>query len=76
MKKYVNIYSFQVMEMLKQGEKIHCIDREQHEVFYVNTLPAQTLAQILVNDTKKEYDGRYEFYYVEEIKEGEENGNI
>ena len=76
MKKYVNVYWFYVTDALKEGKVIFCIDRGTHSVIEVGTLPVYSLVSILTNAEKDENRDRYEFYYIENVKEGAKNDNV
>jgi regulator of RNase E activity RraB len=73
MKKYVRVYSFQVISFITEGKKVFCIDKEECTVTMANLLSAGMLLQIL-EDCKTDglYD-RYEFYYVEEGEAEDDN---
>jgi hypothetical protein len=74
MKKYVRVYSFQVISFITEGKKVYCIDKEECTVTMANLLSAGMLLQILEDCKKDDLYDRYEFYYV---KEGEaEDDNI
>lgn len=72
--RYVNVYWFNVIDTLKDGKEVFCIDKEHHEVLCVATLPVKTLVSILTVCEEKESFDRFEFYYIAE--EGEKNGNL
>ena len=77
MNKYVNVFWFNVIDKLKDGNEIFVIDRELHEVFVVGSLPVKTLAGIFSQcEDEKEYIGRYEFYYIAEEENKEDESGI
>jgi hypothetical protein len=74
MKKYVKVYSFSVLDKIKEGEKVYCIDKEECTITLANLLSAEKLLDIIKDCEKDGIFDRYEFYYIEE---GEaENGNL
>lgn len=74
MKKYIRVYSFQVISFITEGKKVYCIDKEERTVTMANLLSAGMLLRVLEDCKKDDLYDRYEFYYVEE---GEaEDGNI
>lgn len=66
--KITNIYSFEVIEAIKQGKVVYCCDKIAAEVFKVNNMTVDEAVHIL--GTCQE---RYEFWYVEETEEPVEN---
>lgn len=76
MKKYKKIYAWRVLEEIKKGTEVKCVDRENGIVFDVNTTIVAVVLAILGEYENQECEGRYEFYCVEKVKEGAENGNI
>lgn len=64
MRKYEEIYSFNVFEEVKKGKKVYAVDRMLVEVFDVNSLDVDCFATLLARaDIDKD---RYLFWIVEE----------
>lgn len=63
---YKNVYSFMVDDEVAKGEMIYCLDREEKEVFTVNSCTYEE-ALSLLRDAKD--NERYEFW--KEIKEND-----
>lgn len=76
MNKYVNVFWFNVVDKVKEGHEVFVIDRELHEIFTVSTLPVKTMVGIFANCEKEEYYGRYEFYYISEEENKEDESGI
>ena len=75
MKKFVDVYIWQVLEKIREGKKVYFIDKEDLEIKVANNLRIETWIAILKENEKEENFGRFSFYYIEEEKENE-NGNI
>jgi hypothetical protein len=74
MKNFIEVYSFQVFETIKEGKEVYCVDKELRELFLINTITTQMFSKILKESAKKENYNRFIFYYIEE---GEpKDGNI
>lgn len=67
MKKITNIYSFEVIEAIKQGKVVYCCDKIAAEVVKVNNLTVDEAVHVLNNDCYE----RYECWYVEDVAEGD-----
>lgn len=65
---YEKIYSFNLLNELKESKRAFCCDKKQQEVFCVNELPAGYFTRILKECETD--DNRYEFW---SEKEGAEN---
>lgn len=72
-KNYVRVYSWNVIEALKENKEVFCVDRGIHEVLSISTLPTKSFVQMLVESEKEENYDRYEFYYIENVKESVKN---
>ena len=66
MKNYVEVFSFQVFETIKEGKEVYCVDKELRELFLINTITTQMFSKILKESIKKENYNRFTFYYIEE----------
>jgi hypothetical protein len=71
MKKYVTIYSFQVIEKIKEGNDVYCVDKGTHTITHLNAELVDSLMTIIKSAEKVGNYERYEFYYIESVK-GEE----
>lgn len=66
MKTYNTIYSFEVLDKIKEGAKVYVLDREEKAVYCVNDISVADLAQLeIFGKTNKK---RFE-YWIEEITE-------
>ena len=74
MEKYKKIFAWNVINEIKNGRNVKCIDRKEGIVHIANVIRAECLLKIIDEYDKHDYEGRYEFYYVE--TEGETNDNI
>lgn len=59
---YEEIYSFNVIDAVKEGKQVYVLDRKTKEVIYVNGMEVFDLCEIL-KSTKK---NRYEFWIEKE----------
>lgn len=66
MTKYESIYSFNVLDALKNREIIFMLDRSKNTVVSVNDMYVDKFASVVNHDNK---DNRYEFY--KEVKVNE-----
>lgn len=65
--KITNIYSFEVIEAIKQGKVVYCCDKVAAEVGKVNNMTVDEAVTLLNDDCQD----RYEFWYVEDVAEGD-----
>lgn len=70
MKSYVKVYWWNVINEIKDGKEVFFIDKEWKRVTSVEDVSAGVLIRVL-RDCEKEDIGKYEFYYIEEVEEGE-----
>lgn len=69
MKKYKEIYSWNIFDKIKKGEKVYAVDRMLVEVFDVNSLDVDCFATLLARaDIDKD---RYLFWIVEEVSDND-----
>lgn len=71
MRKFVDVYIWQVLEKIMEGKKVFFIDKEDLEIKVANNLRLDTWIAILKENEKEENFGRFLFYYIEEEKESE-----
>jgi len=65
---YKTIYHFLVLDEIKDGKTVYCLDRKEKQVYCVNELTVNdTVAMINANDTEPD---RFE-YWIEEKEEKE-----
>ena len=67
MKKYNTIYSFNVIDSIREGKKVYMLDRESALVYEAANVKACTLIQAIDDDTY-----RFEFWVAEETEAQEE----
>ena len=65
--KITNIYSFEVIEAIKQGKVVYCCDKVAAEVGKVNNMTVDEAVTLLNDDCQD----RYEFWHVEDVAEGD-----
>ena len=75
MKKYLNVYSFQVLEKVKEGKTVYCLDKARNKVLNVEFMELRDFFDMLHDSEDERNYGRFIFYYIEEEEENE-NGNI
>jgi hypothetical protein len=66
MEKYVTIYAFEMLDMIKQGKTVYMLDKAIREVFCVNDMPVKYLVRVLNDDNAHK---RYEIWYAEDDEE-------
>lgn len=66
MTKYESIYSFNVLDALKNREIIFMLDRSKNTVVSVNDMYVDKFASVVNHDNK---DNRYEFYKKVKVNE-------
>lgn len=71
MKNYVTIYPFQVIEKIKEGNDVYCVDKALHTIKHLNAEIIDSVMAIIKAAEKVGNYERYEFYYIESVK-GEE----
>ena len=64
MKIYKSIYSFEVLDYIKEGKSVYMLDRETSEVLEVNSIEVGEFAEVLKFDNETK---RYDFW-IEETK--------
>ena len=70
MKTYKSIYSFYVIDKIKEGKTVYYVDRKLHDCGIINNISAQEYVTILKQS--EEETTRYDFW-IEEEKENPEN---
>ena len=68
---YNNLYDFEVLDKLEDGERVFVLDKEIGEVRIANNMMVDELMQALANSKKE--TTRYEFWNVEEAEEDEQD---
>lgn len=59
---YKNIYGFQVMETLKSGKRVYCVDKQDKKIFDMRVRTVDTVLG-MIEMAEKESDGnRIEFF--------------
>lgn len=71
MKKYQNVYPFEIMHLIEEGKEIYMLDKELLRVFCVNCLTFGEVVKMLKVVDK---DSRYEFWYA--VEEEAEDGKL
>ena len=64
---FEEIYSFQMVDAVKEGKQVYALDRKTREVLYVNGITVFELCEILKSTEKH----RYEFWIETEEEETE-----
>lgn len=59
--KYINIYSFDVMGEIENGNTVYVVDKRKAEIFVANTAMAKDVAK-----ATKDRTGRFEFFRIDE----------
>jgi hypothetical protein len=67
--KYVRVFTWNVFDRIKEGVEVNCLDRRTREVNIMNNVSVESLVRILKEAEKEENSDRYEFYYIEKVKE-------
>lgn len=67
MEKYQEIYSFNVFDEIKKGNKVYALDRKLAEVFVINTMEVEDFATCL--HRAKAEKNRYMFWIINEEEE-------
>lgn len=62
MKTFENVYSWSVIDEIKNGRLVYCLDREEQKVFCVNDIPVENYVAIL-KYCREEDTNRYLFWY-------------
>lgn len=57
---YKEIFNFDVLEKLDDGEIVYCADREMMKCFVINQITVKELLQILA--TSRKFETRYIFW--------------
>lgn len=70
MEKYLNVYATSVLDRVKEGYKVYCLDRLTREVFCVNELPLDVfVAELYAEWTDESKDERYYFWAKQGVEE-------
>lgn len=69
MKIYMSIYSFHVIEKIKEGKTVYYLDRKLHDCGTVNRISVEDLIAIIKADEQEKQ--RFEFWIEEETEEKE-----
>jgi hypothetical protein len=67
MEKYVRVYPWEVMKRIENGQLVYMLDKKCAEVYTFNSLTGSEGAAIL---RKKDEEGRYDFWCIEEVADG------
>ena len=70
MEKYVEIYSFEAIGKVVEGEKVYMLDKKSHCVFFVNEMFMMDIAEVLRSEKP---ETRFMFWYTKEV---DENGTV
>lgn len=66
MKIYKDIYGFQAMDEIRKGKDVYVIDKEDREVYCMNTMRVTDFINIVNSDNDND---RFSFYIIEETNE-------
>ena len=66
MMEYKILYAFEVMNKVRNGEQVSMVDREEEELWNVNSLTLEEFAEIL--NTAENEPNRYEFWIRKETE--------
>lgn len=66
MKIYKDIYGFQAMDEIRKGKDVYVIDKEDREVYCMNTMCVADFINIVNSDNDND---RFSFYIIEETNE-------
>lgn len=66
MKIYKDIYGFQAMDEIRKGKDVYVIDKEDREVYCMNTMRVADFINIVNSDNDND---RFSFYIIEETNE-------
>lgn len=64
------VYSFTVLETMREGRTVYMIDKLNRTISKVNDL---TVNEFMFIETLDDKEGRYEFYYIEQPEGVTEN---
>ena len=64
MRKYINVYPWDVLDKIEEGKTVYMLDKEFAAVFEVNNL--SIVAALKWISVAKENHGRFEFWYAEQ----------
>lgn len=67
--KYISIYSWEVFDRIEEGKTVHMLDKESVVVLDVNNMSVCNALKWI--SIAKEDIGRFEFWYVEEQEDKE-----
>lgn len=68
--KYNEIYAWNVLDEIKDGHKVHVVDKKTHTVFLVNEMSVEAALKM----TESKERGRFTFWYTEVPKCEVDNG--
>ena len=68
MEKYIKVYHWDVLEMIKKGMTVYMLDRELAEIFVFNEISMCKGLEIL---NTKDDNGRYDFWRIEVVENAE-----
>lgn len=71
---YRDLYNFQVLDELEEGNKVYVLDKQTSESRDLTTMMVLQLMQLLAKS--REEETRYLFWKVIEIKETEEDAEL
>lgn len=63
---YKNIYSFDVLGKIKDGNQVYVLDRQNQSVALLNDMDVQSAVKIVNAENRT---GRFDFWIVEEVEE-------
>ena len=64
---YKDLYNFEVLDHLDEGDTVYVLDKHKCEAYCVNTMSVCSLMAVLANSRKE--DKRYLFWALIEIEE-------
>lgn len=59
---YKNIYDFQVIETIKRGKKVYCVDKRDKTMFCLCDCTVNTVFELLELSEKESGSNRIEFF--------------
>ena len=68
---YMDIFPWEILGKIKDGQIVNVTDRLKGETFYVNGMNLNEFAELL-NEAEKDAIGRFKFFVYEK---GDNNGN-
>lgn len=73
MRKYKEVYSWNVLDEIEAGKTVYMLDKECSVTIAINSMTVWTALKWIAA-AKKDHD-RFYFWYVEEVEEQEDEGN-